>query len=189
MKFFWDKPKSENNINKEKTEEIKMEVEKKVETPEKRTKEQAQQELIEKFNMRKTSDFQSALQQGNIEKSQEWLNYIVENKESFPQYHETWDNWLNDRKNEILLYSKLKEDGSLEKMEHRSKEEAQHELIEKFNMRKTSDFQLALKQGKIELAEQWLNYIVENKLSFPQYLSTWNNWLRDRQDELAEARK
>jgi len=101
MKFFWDKPKSENNINKEKTEEIKMEVEKKVETPEKRTKEQAQQELIEKFGMRKTSDFQSALQQGKIELAEQWLNYIVENKLSFPQYLSTWNNWLRDRQDEL----------------------------------------------------------------------------------------
>jgi len=56
-------------------------------------------------------------------------------------------------------------------------------------MRKTSDFQSALKEGKIELAEEWLDYIVENKLSFPQYLSNWDNWLKDRQDELAEAKK
>lgn len=36
----------------------------------------------------------------------------------------------------------------------RTKEEAQQELIEKFGLRKTSDFQLALQQGKIELAEE-----------------------------------
>ncbi|MFA5130948.1 MAG: hypothetical protein WC467_00825 [Patescibacteria group bacterium] len=71
----------------------------------------------------------------------------------------------------------------------RTKEDAQQELIEKFGLRKTSDFQLALQQGKIELAEEWLNYIVENKMRFPQYLSTWDNWLNDRQRELAEAKK
>jgi len=76
------------------------------------------------------------------------------------------------------------------KMEtQRTKDDAQQELIEKFGLRKTLDFQLALQQGKIELAEEWLSYIVENKESFPQYLATWDNWLSDRQKELAEAKK
>lgn len=154
----------------------------------KRTKEEAQAELIERFNMRKTSDFQTALQKGEIDLAKEWLNYIIENKENFPQYEATWNNWLTDRQNEIILYENLKNNGSLEKMTHRSKEEAQAELIEKFNLRKTSDFQAAIKEGKIELAENWLNYIVKNKLSFPQYLSTWDNWLADRQREIDEAK-
>lgn len=89
----------------------------------KRTKKEAQQELIEKFNIRKTSDFQSALQEGGFELAEEWLDYIVENRESFPQYEKTWDNWLNDRQGDIEFYKKLKEDGLLEKMEHRTKEE------------------------------------------------------------------
>ena len=71
----------------------------------------------------------------------------------------------------------------------RTTEEAQQELIEKLGLRKTSDFQLALQQGKTELAQEWLNYIVKNKLSFPQYLATWDNWLSDRQRELTEAKK
>ncbi|PKM87992.1 hypothetical protein CVU83_02310 [Candidatus Falkowbacteria bacterium HGW-Falkowbacteria-2] len=158
------------------------------ETMEKSTKEEAQQELIEKFGLRKTSDFLLALQQGKIELAEEWLNYIVENKDSFPQYESTWDSWLSDRQKDIEVYKNLKNDGSLEKMEHRTKEEAQQELIEKFGMRKTSDFQLALKQGKIELAEEWLNYVINNKMRFPQYIPTWDSWLKDRQNELAEAK-
>ena len=71
----------------------------------------------------------------------------------------------------------------------KTKEEAQQELVEKFGLRKTSNFQLALQQGKIELAEKWLNHIVENKLSFPQYLATWDNWLKDRQRELEVQKK
>ena len=70
----------------------------------------------------------------------------------------------------------------------RTKEQAQQELIEKFGMRKTSDFQLALQEGKVELAEEWLKYIVEHKMSFPQYLATWDNWLNDRQRELMEKK-
>ena len=154
----------------------------------KRTKEEAQQELIEKFGLRKTSDFQLALQQGKIELAGEWLNYIAENKESFPQYASTWDSWLGDRQKDIELYKSLKNDGALEKMEHRSKEEAQAELKEKFGFADTKGFKNAL-QNDIQTAAMWLNYIVENKMSFPQYLATWDSWLHDRQKELADATK
>ena len=154
----------------------------------KRTKEEAQQELIEKFGIRKTSDFQSALQKGDIELAEGWLNYIVENKENFPQYEGTWDSWLSDRQKDIEIYKQMKSDGSLEKMVPRSKEEAQQELIEKFGIRKTSDFLAALQKGNIEIAEGWLKYIVENKMSFPQYLATWDSWLSDRQRELTDAK-
>lgn len=154
-----------------------------------RTKEEAQQELAEKFGLRKTSDFQSALQRGEIELAEQWLNYIVENRKNFPQYVATWDSWLRDRREELTVYKQLKSEGVLETMEHRTKEEAQKELVEKFGLRKTSDFRSALQQGQVELAEQWLNHIVENKLRFPQYLATWDSWLRDRQRELAEAKK
>ncbi|MDD2681187.1 MAG: hypothetical protein PHE20_03805 [Patescibacteria group bacterium] len=154
----------------------------------KRTKEEAQKELIEKFGLRKTSDFQLALQQGKIELASEWLDYILENKDSFPQYEATWDSWLMDRQKEIELYSQLKNDGSLEKMEHRSKEEAQAELREKFGFADTKGFRNALKDN-FSLGEAWLNHIVANKLSFPQYLATWDSWLADRQQELAEAKK
>jgi len=163
-----------------------QEKEEKMET--KRSKEDAQQELIEKFGLRKTSDFQLALQQGKIELAEEWLNYIVDNKDSFPQYEATWDNWLSDRQQEIKLYRSLKSDGSLEKMEHRTKEEAQAELREKFGFAHTKGFRNALKTD-VSVAEEWLNYIVTNKLSFPQYLATWDNWLADRHRELIDAKK
>jgi hypothetical protein len=153
-----------------------------------RKKEDAQQELIGKFGLRKTSDFQLALQQGKIELAEEWLNYIVEKKESFPQYASTWDSWLSDRQKDIKLYRNLKDNGSLEKMEHRTKEEAQAELKEKFGFADTKGFRNVL-QNDIQIAEEWLNYIVENKMSFPQYLATWDNWLDDRQIELADAKK
>jgi hypothetical protein len=39
---------------------------------------------MEKFGLTKTSDFQAALQKGNIELVDQWLNYIIENKENFP---------------------------------------------------------------------------------------------------------
>jgi len=158
------------------------------------TKEEAQQELIEKFKnekfeMRKTSDFQLALQNGEIELAESWLNYIVENKENFPQYASTWDSWLSDRQKEIELYKGLKKDGSLEGMKHRTKEDAQAELREKFGFADTQGFRNALKQGDALKAEEWLNYIVENKLNFPQYLASWDRWLSDRQKELAEVKE
>lgn len=163
-----------------------QESEKKIET--KRTKEEAQQELIEKFGLRKTADFQLALQEGKFDLAEEWLNYIMENKVDFPQYAATWDAWLDDRQKDIELYKKLAAEGVLENIEHRSKEAAQAELIKKFGFANTKGFREAL-QNDIETATKWLNYIVANKLRFPQYLATWDNWLKDRQRELAEAKK
>lgn len=154
----------------------------------KRTKEEAQAELIEKFGMRKTSDFQAALRQGEIEKAEEWLTYIVENRESFPQYEATWNSWYADRLAEIKLYSGLKAEGNLEKVSPRTKEEAQAELLETFGFRDTAGFRATLSAGEIKKAEDWLDYIVANKFSFPQYLSTWDNWLADRKRELEEAK-
>lgn len=147
------------------------------------TKELAQQELYEKFGLRKTSDFQSVLQEGNFELAQKWLNYIIENQEGFPQYASTWDLWLSDRKREIIVYQELKQDASLETIKHRTKEEAQAELKEKFGFADTKGFRDAL-YDNVQIAEEWLDYIVENKMNFPQYLATWDTWLKDRQKEL-----
>ncbi|MBT4433129.1 hypothetical protein HOC90_02110 [Candidatus Falkowbacteria bacterium] len=154
----------------------------------KRTKEEAQQELIEKFGLKKTSDFQLVLQRGEIGLAEEWLNYVAENKEDFPQYESTWDSWLSDRRKDIELFKQLKSDGALKNMEHRTKKEAQSELQEKFGFADTSGFRNALKQDDISIAEEWLDYIVANKLRFPQYLATWDSWLSDRQRELADKK-
>ncbi len=69
----------------------------------------------------------------------------------------------------------------------RTKEEAQQELREKFGMANTSEFRLALREGKIDEAEQWLRYIEDHKEDFPQYHRTWDKWLADRQREIAEV--
>ena len=66
-------------------------------------------------------------------------------------------------------------------------EEAQAELIVKFGFADTKGFRKEL-QNNIQNAEAWLNYIIANKLSFPQYLSTWKNWLNDRQQELSATK-
>jgi hypothetical protein len=70
----------------------------------------------------------------------------------------------------------------------RTKAEAQAELQKKFGFADTKGFRQAL-QNNVQVAEEWLNYIIANKMSFPQYLASWANWLRDRQQELADAKK
>jgi len=156
-----------------------------------RTKEEAQQELREKFGMANTSEFRLALQQGKIAEAEKWLQYIVARKEEFPQYHKTWDSWLADRKKEIEIFreqqGKIEAGEQVAKISPRSREDAQRELVEKFNMAKTSDFRDALKRGETEKAKAWLQYIIDNRNSFPQYLANWDNWLADRQREIAEA--
>ena len=123
------------------------------------TKEAAQQELQEKFGITDTAAFRQALEQGDIETAKKWLEYITDNKEKFPQYQDTWDNWSKDRKQEI----------------------SQQELSEQFGMRKTSDFRQALEEGKIKEAEEWLQHILNNRDQFPQYN---DSWFEDRQKEL-----
>lgn len=87
--------------DKEKTEDVQ-------------TKEKTQQELQEKFGITDTAAFRKAIEQGDVETAKKWLQYIIDNKERFPQYQDTWDNWLKDRKQEI----------------------AQQELFEQFGMKK-----------------------------------------------------
>jgi phosphotransacetylase len=155
------------------------------------SKERAQLDLELKFGMRKTSDFQAALQKGEIEKAEKWLQYIIDHKDQFPQYQATWESWLSDRKAELstfkALWEKRKSGARWEKITPRTKEVAQTELFEKFGMRKTSDFQAALTKGEIEKAKAWLQYIVDNKDQFPQYQTTWDSWLADRKREIREA--
>lgn len=153
------------------------------------TKESGQMELIEKFGMPKTSDFQSALRRGEFELAENWLNYIVDNKDHFPQYKDNWNNWLNDRRQEINFYKQLQAAGDLDKLNPRSKEEARLELETKFGFADTKGFREALAKNKIDKAEEWLEYIIANKFDFPQYLGDWDNWLKDRRRELKKARE
>jgi hypothetical protein len=74
-------------------------------------------------------------------------------------------------------------------MTPRTKEVAQMELWEKFGIATTADFREALKRGEIETAKKWLQYIIDNKDSFPQYQASWDSWLADRQREIAKAEK
>ena len=70
----------------------------------------------------------------------------------------------------------------------RTKQEAQDVLFEKFGMSKTANFQQALREKRFEDAEAWLNYIIQNKDDFPQYHATWDDWLEDRRQDIAEAK-
>jgi len=156
-----------------------------------RTKEEARQELREKFGIADTSEFWTALQRGEIAKTEEWLKYITDNKEQFPQYHGTWDSWVADRQKEIAFYKeyqrKIAAGETVEKITPRSKKEAQAELERLFGMAKTSDFRDALKRGEAGKAKAWLQYIIDNRFSFPQYLANWDKWLADRQKEITET--
>lgn len=154
-----------------------------------RGKAEAQQELYEKFQLRDTSDFQLALIQGKFELAQQWLDYIVENKENFSQYLVSWDRWLSDRQKEIEIYRGFKLDGTLEEMVKRSKQEAQAELKTLFGFFDSKGFQAALTRGEISQAEKWLTYIEASPNKFPQYLPNWENWLSDRKRELEKAKQ
>ena len=155
------------------------------EAPQMRTKEEAQQELREKFGMPKTSDFQAILKSGQIEKAEEWLQYIVDHKENFPQYHDTWDSWLSDRRREI---TEVKADPGQEVIPTRSKEEAKKDLQDQFGFDDTNGFRASLAKGAFAQAERWLNYIEASPSDFPQYLATRSSWLRDRKKELEQAK-
>jgi len=54
----------------------------------------SQQELFKKFGMRKTADFRQTLEKGKVKEAKEWLQYILDNRDQFPQYN---DNWFEDR--------------------------------------------------------------------------------------------
>lgn len=119
------------------------------------TKESGQALLFEKFQIRDTAGFRAMLKNGEIDRADECLQFIIDNKNKLPQYHTTWDNWLRDRKQEI----------------------SQEKLFQKFGIRKTSDFVTALTE-RPEIAKNWLQFIIDNRELFPQYR---DNWFEDRQ--------
>jgi len=129
-----------------------------------RTKQEAQAELVELFDIKNTAEFRTALQKGDVQTASAWLQHIIDHKKNFPQYHETWDSWLTDRKQEI----------------------SQAELFSLFGIRNTAEFRQKLQQGKIILAEKWLKNIKENRFKFPNYD---DGWISDRQQEIDEMKK
>jgi len=150
------------------------------------SKEEAKQELIEKFGMDNTWSFQWALRRGEIELAENWLNYIIENKENFPQYEGNWDEWLKDRQENISTYKELKANGTLEKTETKTIKSVSEEGLKRFGITDTKDFRRCLQEGKIDSAQSWFEYVQENIIYFTQYST--KKWLSDRQKELADAK-
>ncbi|OGG87641.1 hypothetical protein A3B87_02340 [Candidatus Kuenenbacteria bacterium RIFCSPHIGHO2_02_FULL_39_13] len=120
------------------------------------TKEEQEKELEELFDVRNTAQFRVA----SLEVKEAWLKHIVGNKERYTKYHETWEDWLKDRGQEILSG--------------------------KFDMQKTANFRQALADHKIKQAEEWLEYIEDNKDLFPQYNESW---FQDRYSELKQVQE
>lgn len=143
------------------------------------SKKSAQNELREIFDAKDTSSFRKLLADGRVGMAKDWLQYIIDNRKHFPQYDETWNDWLKDRLFEI---EEIPVAG-----ETRTKEEAQKELMDKFGFCDTKGFRTALKTDVMK-AGNWLKHIIENKKFFPQYLATWDSWLVDRQRELVQAK-
>lgn len=150
------------------------------------TKEGAQNELFEKFRLRKTSDFQLALKD-NIESVEMVINYIEEKKNedqnNFPQYD---SRWLKIRRDEIALFEKLRSTGDLEKIELRSKEEQEKELKNIFGFANTEGF-LNILKSDIAKGKEFVAYITANKFRFTKYLATFDEWTAYCQEKIAEA--
>jgi hypothetical protein len=66
--------------------------------------------------------------------------------------------------------------------------EKQRELYVLFGIARSSDFKEALRQGKIKLAESWLQYIIDNKEKYTVQGGTWDGWILDRQRDIELAK-
>lgn len=159
----------------------------KLEQFEQRSKEVTQAELREKFGFGDTTGFRQALARGDIDTAQTWLQYILDNIRAFPQYYLN-DSWKRDRVRE-LAETRLKEDqGGLEKISLRSKEDAQADLATKFGFVDTAGFRQQLALGNFARAREWFEYIMDNIKEFPQYYLN-ESWQKDRQRELETAER
>jgi len=129
------------------------------------TKESAQQEWSQKFGVRDTTGWEQLLKT-DLDRAAEALQYVVDNRNHFPQYN---DSWVKDRYKE-LGKAKLKAE---------------------FGIADTGEFQQALKEGKMKDAKEWLQGVIEyheqNDPIVAHYGATWDNWLRDRQGELEQV--
>src|SRR3989338_1289732 len=95
------------------------------------TKETAQQEWFDKFQIRKTIDWQGLLET-DLEKARNALQYVIDNRDHFPQYD---NGWMFDRKKEL----------------------SQQEWFDKFQIRKTVNWQ-ALLASDIDKAREALQH-------------------------------
>lgn len=149
-------------------------------------KEQVQNLLFERYKIRKTSDFQAVLKAEDFQRAEDWLEDIENN--DYVQYRDTRESFLSDRRRELALYQQWSQDGTLEKIEFRSNKEVEDELERECGIRDTDGFRKALIDNIVD-AEKFLNYVVEHKYSMTKYLANWDNWLADRQRELAQVKK
>jgi hypothetical protein len=67
----------------------------------KRSAETAKAELKRIFGFADTTGFRAALERGEIENAKAWLNHIATDPGNFPQYLDTWDEWKQDREDDI----------------------------------------------------------------------------------------
>jgi hypothetical protein len=72
----------------------------KLESVPRRTKEEAQLELIRRFGFADTDGFRKEIAKGNRALAREWYEYIIDNIEHFPQYYMN-QRWQDDRKREL----------------------------------------------------------------------------------------
>ena len=49
------------------------------------------------------------------------------------------------------------------------------------------DFQIALLDGDTDGPKKWLQFIVNNKIAFNIFWPDWDNWVKKREKEIAEA--
>ncbi|MCU0680342.1 MAG: TIGR02269 family lipoprotein [Planctomycetes bacterium] len=138
-------------------------------------------------NINNTDDFFLVLQKGEIDVAEAWLANVENNPSQFPQYQSA--RWLADRKLQIAFYKNLNEKGFLPLPFQRSKEQAQEELIQMFNIKDTNAFKMVLKEAgqgktdKIQLAVRWLKHIEKNLAIFPQYAGL-TYWFEERRKDI-----
>ena len=134
--------------------------------------------------MGKTSDYWFFLMRGELDACEKWLDFVEESK-----WIKDYDGqWMQDRRNELermrtkLSYSESKKVETLPKLK------GQKELFQLFGIKDTYDFKMALIQGKIEQAENWLKYIESNPYRYLHYFAIWDNWLKECKTRLNNAK-
>jgi hypothetical protein len=146
------------------------------------------QEAKSRFGFYDEAGFKKALAMGNLKGAQDWLLFAVCHQECYPDYFQPWSMWLSARL-EDLYYASRPTSVPFDRIEFRPQEDAEAELLEKFGLANAIDFHLAIEKGDLDVAQEWLLYIVANKWRFVHLLSRWDNWLMSRWHELAEARQ
>lgn len=142
-------------------------------------------QLKKKFGIGRTSDFWDAALAGKIVECERWLKHIEKHKSRFHQYDQQW---MKERKNELAILKRKMSSPETARIKTLSKKEGQAELKRLFGIKDTADFQIALREGKIEFAESWLDHIESNPYRYFHYFANWEKWFKTRREEL-EAKK